>query len=128
MSTPSEQVTREIMGNVPAWLAAAFYTLAFASLAWAAWGFWRRGMQRRVGRVPEHHNSQSHGWRSALIEAVSYLAFHRKLRAGLAKDEALRQAMAVVRSDTRTAHPYYWAAFFLTGDPDNPNLGAEKRQ
>jgi CHAT domain-containing protein/tetratricopeptide (TPR) repeat protein len=51
------------------------------------------------------------------------VAFHRKLRAGLAKDEALRQAMAVVRSDPRWAHPYYWAAFFLTGDPDNPNLG-----
>jgi CHAT domain-containing protein len=51
------------------------------------------------------------------------VAFHQKLRAGLAKDEALRQAMAAVRSTPKTAHPYYWAAFFLTGDPDNPNLG-----
>jgi CHAT domain-containing protein len=51
------------------------------------------------------------------------VAFHEGLRRGLAKDEALRQAMAVVRSNGKTAHPYYWAAFFLTGDPDNPGLG-----
>ena len=43
------------------------------------------------------------------------VAFHEKLRQGLAKDEALRQAMAVVRRDPRTAHPYFWAPFFLTG-------------
>src|SRR5262249_10513840 len=54
------------------------------------------------------------------------VAFHRKLREGLAKDEALRQAMALVRSNPKTAHPYYWAAFFLTGDPDNPSLGAKR--
>ena len=46
------------------------------------------------------------------------LAFHRKLRQGLAKDEALREAMALVRQNAKTAHPYYWAAFFLTGDPN----------
>jgi CHAT domain-containing protein len=50
-------------------------------------------------------------------------AFHRKVRAGVAKDEALRQAMAAVRQEPGTAHPFYWAAFFLTGDPDNPVLG-----
>ena len=47
------------------------------------------------------------------------VAFHRNLRHGLAKDEALRQAMASVRDDPRSAHPYYWAAFYLTGDPVN---------
>jgi CHAT domain-containing protein len=51
------------------------------------------------------------------------VAFHRKLRQGLAKDEALRQAMAVVRGDPKTVRPYYWAPFVLTGDPDNPALG-----
>jgi CHAT domain-containing protein len=50
-------------------------------------------------------------------------ALHRGLRAGLAKDEALRRAMAAVRAEPRTAHPYYWAAFLLTGDPDNAGLG-----
>jgi CHAT domain-containing protein len=48
------------------------------------------------------------------------VAFHRLLRQGVAKDEALRQAMAVVRQHRATAHPYYWAGFFLIGDPDNP--------
>jgi CHAT domain-containing protein/tetratricopeptide (TPR) repeat protein len=51
------------------------------------------------------------------------VTFHRKLRQGLAKDEALRQAMLAVRQDPETAHLYYWAPFFLTGDPENPNLG-----
>jgi CHAT domain-containing protein len=51
------------------------------------------------------------------------VAFHQKLRTGLSKDEALRQAMALVRRDPRTAHPYFWAPFFLTGDPENPALG-----
>jgi CHAT domain-containing protein len=54
------------------------------------------------------------------------VAFHRMLRAGVAKDEALRQAMAEVQRDPRTAHPYYWAPFFLTGDPDNPGLGLDR--
>lgn len=51
------------------------------------------------------------------------VAFHRNLRKGLAKDEALRRAMASVREDPHSSHPYYWAAFYLTGDPDNPSLG-----
>jgi CHAT domain-containing protein len=51
------------------------------------------------------------------------MAFHRKLREGMAKDEALRQAMVAVRSKAGMGHPYYWAAFCLSGDPDNPNLG-----
>ena len=54
--------------------------------------------------------------------AALMVAFHEKLRAGLAKDEALRQAMAQVQGKTATAHPYYWAAFFLTGDPQNSTL------
>jgi CHAT domain-containing protein len=52
------------------------------------------------------------------------VSLHRKLRQGLAKDEALRQAMAAVRANPRTAQPYFWAPFILTGDPANPGLGA----
>jgi CHAT domain-containing protein/tetratricopeptide (TPR) repeat protein len=51
------------------------------------------------------------------------VAFHRYLRRGLAKDESLRLAMKTVQSDPRTAHPFYWAPFFLTGDPENHDLG-----
>jgi CHAT domain-containing protein/tetratricopeptide (TPR) repeat protein len=51
------------------------------------------------------------------------VAFHQKLRAGLPKDEALRQAMQLVKSNPETALPYYWAPFFLIGNPDNPSLG-----
>ncbi len=47
--------------------------------------------------------------------------FHRQLRKGEAKDEALKDAMAIVRK--KYAHPFYWAPFILLGAPDNPNLG-----
>jgi CHAT domain-containing protein len=55
--------------------------------------------------------------------ATLMVAFHQKLRQGLPKDEALRQAMAVVRSDSRTAQPYYWAPFCLSGDPEGLGRG-----
>jgi CHAT domain-containing protein len=56
------------------------------------------------------------------------VVFHQKLRAGLPKDEALRHAMLQVQRDPATAHPYYWAPFFLIGDPDNSCLTAKHKQ
>jgi len=44
------------------------------------------------------------------------VAFHEKLRAGLAKDEALRAAMREVAAVPATSHPYFWAAYFLSGE------------
>ena len=49
--------------------------------------------------------------------------FHDGLRRGLAKDEAMRQAMVAVSAEPSTAHPYYWAPFFLMGSPLNGGLG-----
>jgi CHAT domain-containing protein len=48
------------------------------------------------------------------------VSFHEHLLNGEAKDEALRLAMEQVASDPKTSHPYFWAAFFMTGDLDNP--------
>lgn len=46
------------------------------------------------------------------------VSFHRFLRRGLSKDEALQHAMrAVAQGDRRTAAPHYWGTFFLAGDP-----------
>ena len=42
-------------------------------------------------------------------------SFYQHLRNGDSKAEALRAAQADVRA--RYPHPYYWAAFVLTGDP-----------
>lgn len=55
--------------------------------------------------------------------AALMVGFHRGLRAGRAKDEALQAAMAAVQREGTTAAPYYWAPFFLLGDPENPSLG-----
>ena len=51
------------------------------------------------------------------------VAFHRNLRAGLAKDEALRRAMLRVAAEPEWGHPYFWAGFLLVGDPENRTLG-----
>jgi CHAT domain-containing protein len=48
------------------------------------------------------------------------VSFHEALRGGMAKDEALRQAMAATAARDATSPPFYWAAFFLTGDADRP--------
>ncbi len=50
------------------------------------------------------------------------VAFHRSLRQGVPKDEALRKAMALVRENPATSHPYYWAPFILVGNSDNSLL------
>ncbi len=44
------------------------------------------------------------------------LAFHRRVRGGVAKDVALHQAMREVAARPGCQHPYHWGAFVLTGD------------
>jgi CHAT domain-containing protein len=55
------------------------------------------------------------------------VAFHRGLRAGLPKDEALQQAGQSVAKQAGWENPYYWSAFLLTGDPRNGGLAAPER-
>ena len=42
--------------------------------------------------------------------------FYKHLKGGMEKAEALRQAQIEIRTDPKYRHPYYWAAFTLTGD------------
>lgn len=58
--------------------------------------------------------------------ATLMIALHQNLLKGVSKDVALQQAMQTVAADVegRTTHPFYWAAFVLTGDPDNTLLRA----
>ena len=44
------------------------------------------------------------------------LAFHRGMKAGAAKTDALRKASLAVMSNPAYHHPFYWAAFDLVGD------------
>lgn len=54
--------------------------------------------------------------------------FYTRLKEGLPKDEALRQARLDFLEQNAQKHPYYWAAFVLTGDdkplfsPSEPSL------
>ncbi len=45
--------------------------------------------------------------------------FHKKVRAGVSYDEALRLAMLSIQANEETAEPYFWAPFFLSGDLTN---------
>jgi tetratricopeptide (TPR) repeat protein len=47
--------------------------------------------------------------------AALMTSFYRGLRRGLSKDEALRAAQVEMLGRPETAHPYYWAAFQLSG-------------
>ena len=50
--------------------------------------------------------------------------FYKNLKKGLAKDQALRQAKLeyLRNTDDYGAHPYYWAGFILTGNPEPINF------
>lgn len=52
-------------------------------------------------------------------EATSLMmqSFYKHLKQGMSKAEALRAAQVDLRGNAKYAHPYYWAAFVLTGDP-----------
>jgi CHAT domain-containing protein/Tfp pilus assembly protein PilF len=50
-------------------------------------------------------------------------AFYAHLKQGLGKAAALRQAQLEMRQ--QFPHPYYWAAFVLTGDPGPPPTRAQ---
>ncbi len=51
-----------------------------------------------------------------LTTAVIMKRFHRYLHQGLSRAEALKRAQNYVRRFIHP-YPYYWAAFYLTGDP-----------
>ncbi len=58
-------------------------------------------------------------WKVADESTASLMVtFHEKLQKGLAKDEALRRAMEQTAAKRDTRDPFFWAAFFLTGDPE----------
>jgi CHAT domain-containing protein len=47
--------------------------------------------------------------------AILMKSFYTHLKQGMTKAEALREAQRETRA--KYAHPYYWAAFVLAGDP-----------
>ena len=60
-------------------------------------------------------------------ELVTDLFKRQATDKNVTRGEALRQAMGEVAGRGETAAPYYWAAFLLTGDPDNLRLRLSPR-
>jgi CHAT domain-containing protein len=54
------------------------------------------------------------------VESVSttelMIEFHRSLKGGAGKSEAMRHAAVKVMADRRYEHPFYWAGFIVSGD------------
>ena len=44
------------------------------------------------------------------------VAFHQRLRKGMAPADALRQASLEVRGQEGKRNPFYWGAFLVLGD------------
>ena len=44
------------------------------------------------------------------------LEFHRSLKGGAGKSEAMRRAAVKLIADRRYEHPFYWAGFIVVGD------------
>ena len=44
-------------------------------------------------------------------------AYYSRLSKGEPRAEALRQAQLAMLKDTKTAHPFFWAAFISSGEP-----------
>ena len=72
-----ESVSREIMGNVPMWLAVAFYMAALVACGWALLALMRRIRQHRLGRRVAH--SESSSWSGSVVAVLRYLTFHHQL-------------------------------------------------
>jgi Fe-S oxidoreductase/nitrate reductase gamma subunit len=70
-------VTREILGNIPIWLVAAFYALALAACGWAALLLMRRASARQRGLHPAQPPPPL-GER--LLSIARYLLFQEPLR------------------------------------------------
>jgi CHAT domain-containing protein/Tfp pilus assembly protein PilF len=67
-------------------------------------------------------------WQVLDLSTASFMmTFHRELKAGQAKDHALRTAAASLARSRDTAHPYYWAAIRLLGDRTSPTPPASAR-
>jgi CHAT domain-containing protein/tetratricopeptide (TPR) repeat protein len=56
------------------------------------------------------------------------LAFYRQLKAGMAKDAALRQVQQqyLTEATQEDAHPFYWAAYFSVGDMSPIDTGRNR--
>ncbi len=77
MINDSQQITRQIMGNVPSWLATAFYVSAAAACVWSVLALAWRFRKHRQGRPTPSRESKPWGARVAVV--LRYLTFHQQL-------------------------------------------------
>jgi Fe-S oxidoreductase/nitrate reductase gamma subunit len=69
-------ITREILGNVPAWLVGAFYALALGALGWVVAALLRRASARHRARRPASPPPLG----ERLLAIARYLVFQEQLR------------------------------------------------
>lgn len=75
----NEAITREILGNVPHWLAVLFYISATIACSYAALSFWQRTRSSRKSQAPSTPSPVA-TWNVRVIRVLRYLVFHEQLR------------------------------------------------
>jgi Fe-S oxidoreductase len=79
-----EDITREILGNVPGWVATGFYVLAAVACGVAAWGFYRRTQRHRSGKREVGSALRPFSWRRLLAAILFQQEIRRDRFAGIA--------------------------------------------
>ncbi len=77
---PEEQITREILGNVPDWLVTSFYVAAAVACGLAAIAIALRLRRHRLGTgTAAARPTRRASWTAGLVSLAHYLVFHRNL-------------------------------------------------
>ena len=126
---PGAAETSDNDGALQAWEFGRTLPLAAEMVVLSACETGRGQHVRGEGLIGLTRSLQAAGARSILASqwavadsstAELMVAFHTYLRKGVARDEALRRAMIGTEKAEATKDPFFWAAFFLTGDADRP--------
>ena len=79
-----EEITREILGNVPGGVAIGFYVVVAVACGFAGWGFWQRQQRRIQGKPSTLGSTRPWRWRSVLETLFFQQEIRRDPFAGVA--------------------------------------------
>ncbi len=111
--TAAEILALDLRGTAVAVLSAC--DTGVASLGRSADGV--VGLRRALTLAGARSQVLSHWKVDDEATAALMAAFYARLGSGATVAEALEAAKAAVRAEAKWAHPFYWAAFTLSGDP-----------
>lgn len=80
MNGTASEITRQIMGNVPRWMAISFYAAVTMACVWSFVQFYLKFARHRRGRAePTKPESRQITLAHRVLSGLSYVVFHRQL-------------------------------------------------